>query len=152
LKIFNALLMKTLLFFILFSITMQGQNFGDTLVHINPLPKDLRDMEYYKWYSHPEENNIFIKNFQTNLHGFMLAFSETHQLLSENDLHISQPAMDSSLFHHDIKEFSNQEELHQSISENKSKIIRTWNVDSHYLSLVMRKDVYMLILGNKRGD
>lgn len=144
--------MKTLLFFILFSITMQGQNFGDTLVHITPLPKDLRNMEYYKWYNHPEGNNIFIKNFQTNLHGFMLAFFETHQFLSENNLHMSKPAMDYSQFHPDIKEFSNQEELHKSISENKSKILRTWNVDSHYLSLVMRKDVYMLILGNKRGD
>jgi len=144
--------MRAILLFIFFSAKMAGQSFGDTLVHVSPLPKDLQDMEYYKWYKHPEENNIYIKNFHTDLNGFRLVFHETQQLLSDNNLKLNNPIADSSLFHPDVKEFSCQEELHQSILANQSKILRTWNIDSHYLSLLMRKDTFMLILGNKNTD
>lgn len=109
-------------------------------------------MLYYNWYHHPEENNIFIKNFELSLDGFMIAFSEAEKLLSENDLEFSRPNSDSSKFHPEIDHTHTFEDLHESISENKSKIFRTWKIDGDYLSLLLRNDVYMLILGNKRSD
>ena len=140
--------MKLLLLFFLFSVNAMAQSFGASKIEVSTLPSDLREMEFYKWYQHPEENNIYIKNFQTSLYGFMLAFSETQKMLSENHLELSKPAMDASQFHPDIKEFASQEALHLSIADNKSKILRTWSVNGHYLSLLLRNDVYMILIGD----
>lgn len=128
------------------------QNFGDVAIQLHISPQDQSDMHYYKWYVHPQENNIYIKNFETTLSGFMMAFSEAEKMLSENDLEFGKPATDASQFHPEIDQSPSIEELHESISENKSKILRTWSVDGDYLSLLMRNDVYMLILGEKRSD
>jgi|GEM_PF-6674725 len=144
--------MKLVFLFLLFSSSVFCQTFGEVKIVPHPTPKDQKDMIYYKWYHHPQENNIFIKNFETSLDGFMMAFSEAEKLLTENDLDFSKPTTDSSQFHPAINDSLTFEDLHDSISENKSKILRTWNVDGDYLSLLMRNDVYMLILGNKRSD
>lgn len=144
--------MKSLILFLLFSNSVFCQNFGDVAIQLHISPQDQRDMHYYKWYVHPQENNIYIKNFETTLSGFMMAFSEAEKMLSENDLEFGKPTTDASQFHPEIDKSPTIEELHESISENKSKILRTWSVDGDYLSLLMRNDVYMLILGEKRSD
>ena len=128
------------------------QSFGEVQIKPHPSPKEQKDIHYYKWYHHPQENNIFIKNFEVSLKGFMMAFSEAEELLSENNLDFSDPMTDSSQFHPEIDQSISFEDLHESISENKSNILRTWNIDGDYLSLLLRNDVYMLILGNKRSD
>jgi len=140
--------MKFSLFFFLLPITVFSQRFGSSTIDVESLPEDLKEMEYYKWYQHPEENTIHIKNFQTSLYGFMMAFSETQKLLAENHLELSKPVMDNSQFHPSIKEFGSQQALHESIEKNQSKIMRTWSVNGHYLSLILRNDVYMLLIGN----
>ena len=81
-----------------------------------------------------------------------MAFSEAEKMLSENQLEFSKPLSDSSQFHPEVDQSVSFEDLHESITENKSKILRTWNVNGDYLSLLMNNDVYMLILGNKRAD
>jgi len=144
--------MKFTLLFLLFSNYVFCQSFGSVEIALHPMPKDERDMDYYKWYNHPKENSIFIKSFELSLNGFMMAFSEAEKLLAENELEFSQPLIDASHFHPEIKQSHTFEDLHQSISKNESKIHRTWNVNGDYLSLLIQNDVYMLILGNKRSD
>jgi hypothetical protein len=144
--------MKLFALFLLFSKCVHCQTFGEVKIMPQPSPAEQKDMRYYNWYRHPEENNIFIKNFELNLDGFIMAFSEAEKLLTENDLDFSEPSYDSSKFHPEVNSSHTFEDLHESISENKSKILRTWNVDGDYLSLLLKNDVYMLILGNKRAD
>lgn len=144
--------MKLALLFIMFCNCAFCQTFGGVTVKIDTSPKEQSEMNYYKWYHHPQENNMFIKNFEVSLDGFMMAFSEAEKLLSENQLEFSKPLSDSSQFHPEVDQSVSFEDLHESITENKSKILRTWNVNGDYLSLLMNNDVYMLILGNKRAD
>jgi len=144
--------MKLIVFLLLFSNLAFCQNFGDVAIQLHAQPQDQRDMHYYKWYVHPDENNIYIKNFETTLSGLLQAFSEAEKMLSENDLEFSKPATDASQFHPEINQSPSLVELHVSISENKSKILRTWSIDGDYLSLLVRNDVCMLILGEKRSD
>lgn len=144
--------MKSVFLFIIFSNCVYCQSFGEVKILAHPVPKEQKDMLYYNWYHHPQENNIFIKNFETNLDGLMMAFSEAEKLLTENSLEFSEPNIDSSKLHPEINQTHTFEDVHKSISENKSKILRTWKIDGDYLSLLLSNDVYMLILGNKRSD
>lgn len=144
--------MKMCYLFMLLSKFSFCQTFGDVKIETKPTPNEQKEMLFYNWYQHPQEDAIFIKNFELSIEGFMMAFSEAEKLLTENDLEFSQPNNDSSKFHPEIDQELTFEDLHQSISENKSKIFRTWRVDDDYLSLLLKNDVYMLILGNKRLD
>ena len=139
--------MKIIVLIFLITCPALSQNFGNVAIQLHDSPIDQRDMHFYKWYVHPKENNIYVKNFETTFSGFMMAFSEAEQLLVENDLEFSKPVEDASKFHPEVNNEANFQEIHESISENKSKILRTWSVDGDYLSLLLQNDVYMLILG-----
>jgi len=139
--------MKIMILLLFFASPLFSQNFGDVAILLHDSPADQRDMHFYKWYVHPKENNIYVKNFETTYTGFMMAFSEAEKLLTENDLELSNPIEDASKFHPEVDNEATFEEIHESISENKSKILRTWSVDGDYLSLLLQNDVYMLILG-----
>jgi hypothetical protein len=127
-----------------------AQTFGKSAVQVNPLPPNEQEMLFYKWYVHPKEENIFIINFETTIDGFMIAFNEVNKLLEENNLEFKKPISDMSSFDSSFNSEHSVEELHHSIKKERSKIFRTWNAEKDYLTLMLKHDVYMLILGNKK--
>lgn len=127
-----------------------SQTFGKASVTIYPSPIQEDEMAYYKWYTHPEEENIYIISFERNLDGLITAFTEVEKLLSENDLEFEEPITDLSSFHHSLDSSHTFEELHHSVKKEQSKIFRTWNSGKDYLTLLLKHDIYMLILGNPK--
>lgn len=125
-----------------------AQTFGKSAVQINPLPVNEQEMLFYKWYVHPKEENIFIINFETTIDGFVIAFNEVNKLLKENDLEFEKPISDQSSFDSSLNSEHSMEELHHSVKQGRSKIFRTWNTEKDYLTLMLKHDIYMLILGN----
>lgn len=143
--------MKLICLLLLFvSSKIFAQTFGKSTVQINPLPSKEQEMLFYKWYVHPEEENIFIINFETTIDGFVIAFNEVNKLLQENDLEFEEPITDLSSFDSSLNSEHSIQELHHSIKHEKSKIFRTWNAEKDYLTLMLKHDIYMLILGNKK--
>ncbi len=142
--------MKLLLFFFLFiSYKSISQDFGVSQILVYPSPAESSEMNFYNWYQHPEEEEIYVISFERSLDGFKNAFDELHTLLYENNLQFENYFSDQSQFHNSVEKKYTFEELHSSIIYKKSKIFRTWNSGTDYLTLLLNHDVYMMILGNK---
>ncbi|WP_447636528.1 hypothetical protein [Flavobacterium microcysteis] len=109
-------------------------------------------MIYYKWYNHPEEDNIYIINFERDINGFTTAFKEVRRLLAENNLKFDETISNLSSFHPSLDSDHSYEELHSSVKEEESKIFMTWNSGKDFLTLFLKHDIYMLILGNKKAE
>lgn len=145
--------MKLLCFLLLlFCSKSFSQTFGKTPIAIYPSPIEEKDMAYYKWYTHPEEENIYIINFERDINGFITAFKEVRRLLSENNLKFEETISDMSSFHPSLQSEHSYEELHNSVKEEKSKIFMTWNSGRDFLTLFLKHDIYMLIVGNKKTE
>ena len=139
-------------FFLILTSKIRSQNFGTSQVLIYPSPIQSSDMQYYNWYKHPEEKNIYIISFEKSSVGFSKAFEELQVLLIENNLDFSDYMSDHSEFHSSIKKKSTFEELHDSVIAQKSKIFRTWKAGSDYLTLLLNFDTYLMILGTKNSQ
>lgn len=129
-----------------------GQKFGKVKVNIQQSPEFQHQMEYYKWYNHHQENNIYIISFETSLAGFHRAFSELEYMLDKNNIDFNSFHSDESKFHYEIKSGGSFEALHNSIVNDQSRVFRTWNSQTDYLSLLLEDDVYMLILGSNNKE
>lgn len=140
--------------FLLLLICAKGlsQTFGKSPISIYPAPLSEKYMMYYKWYNHPEEENIYIINFERNIDGFTTAFKEVRRLLAENNLKFEETISNLSSFHPDLDSEHSYEELHSSVKDEKSKIFMTWNSGKDFLTLFLKHDIYMLILGNKKVE
>lgn len=143
-----------LLCFLFFFICFKSfsQTFGKTPIVIYPSPMTEKDMSYYKWYTHPEEEDIYIINFERDINGFVTAFKEVRRLLAENNLKFEETVSNMSSFHPSLQSEHSYEELHNSVKEEKSKIFMTWNSGRDFLTLFLKHDIYMLILGNKKSE
>ena len=129
-----------------------GQKFGSVKVAVHQSPKFQHQMEYYKWYSHYVEKNIYIISFERSLSGFQKAFDELEYMLDKNNIDFNNFHSDESKFHHEIQSGGSFEDLHISIANDKSRVFRTWNSQTDYLSLMLEDDVYMLILGSHHKE
>lgn len=141
-----------LFFFLCFTSRLLSQNFGASQVLIYPSPVESSDMQYYNWYEHPDEENIYIISFEKSIAGFNKAFDELNILLLENNLDFGNYMSDQSQFHNSIQKKYTFEELHDSVMAKKSKIFRTWKAGSDYLTLLLNFDTYLMILGTKNSQ
>lgn len=129
-----------------------SQTFGKSPIVIYPSPLSEKDMSYYRWYNHPEEENIYIINFERDTNGLITAFKEVRRLLSENNLKFEETFSNLSSFHSTLNDDHSYEELHNSVKEEKSKVFMTWNSGKDFLTLFLKHDIYILILGNKKTE
>jgi len=132
--------------------TMFAQSFGVTQVLIYPSPVNLTEAQHYNWYKHPTEKGIFIISFEQNLDGFRNAFDELNALLTENNIDFNAHFYDKSHFSKRVSSQFTYDELHESIIDKESKVFRTWNVGTDFLTLLLSHDSYVMILGSKNSE
>ena len=130
---------------------MLSQSFGASQVLVYPSPINSSEIQYYNWYEHPKEENIYIVSFEQSLLGFKSAFDQLNALLIENNIDFNGHLSDKSHFHDTITANYSYEELHNSIINKQSKIFRTWNAGEDFLTLLLNHDTYVMILGNKNS-